>query len=82
MDLASLFSAVFSINNLPVSVLILVCGAQFWQLHRWKQETREDQRKRDLDSREDQKLVVEALNKNTDAMTQLRIAVAANTGRQ
>jgi len=82
MDLASLFSAVFSINNLPVSVLILVFGAQFWQLHRWKQETREDQRKRDLDSREDQKLVVEALNKNTDAMTQLRIAVAANTGRQ
>jgi hypothetical protein len=70
MDLTALFQAVFSINNLPVSVLILVCGAQFYLLHKWRQETREDQ-----------KGIVEALNKNTEAMTQLRIAVAANTGR-
>lgn len=81
MDLVGIFQALFSIGNLPVSVLILVCGAQFWQLHRWKQETRDDQRKRDLEDREDQKLMVDALNKNTEAMTQLRIAVAANTGR-
>ena len=70
MDLTGLAQAIFSINNLPVSVLLIVCGAQFWMLHKWRAETREDQ-----------KDIVEALNKNTEAMTQLRIAVASNTSR-
>ncbi len=70
MDLTALFQAVFSIGNLPVSVLLIVCGWQAWLLYKWRQETREDQ-----------KAIVEALNKNTEAMAHLRIAVAANTGR-
>lgn len=68
MDLVEIIKAVFSINNLPVSVLLIVCGWQGWLLHKWRQE-----------SREDQKAIVDALNKNTEAMTGLRIAVASST---
>jgi len=70
MDVVKIIEAIFSIGNLPVSVLLVVNGALLWQFREWRIEVREDN-----------KALVEALTKNTEMMQRQSLLIAAVTGK-
>ena len=70
MDPTSLLPLFAKVDNVAVLVLIVVLVYQGWR----EMSTRKD-------DREDRKLMVEAINRNTDALTKLQIVVASVTGR-
>ena len=58
------------VDNIAVLVMLIVLFYFGW--------TRRDERKED---REDRRQMVDAINRNTDALTKLQIVVASVTGR-
>lgn len=57
-------------DNLAVLVLLAVCGALIWLHVVWRREEREDRR-----------ALLELINKNTEALNSVRMALIAITGK-
>jgi hypothetical protein len=65
-----LTSVVSKADNLAVLVLLAVCGALIWLHVVWRREEREDRR-----------ALLELINKNTEALNGVRMALIAITGK-
>lgn len=66
----ALVAAIGKTENIAVIVLLLMCAGMGWLHVVWRREEREDRAK-----------MVEALNGITQAMNDLRVAVAVLTGK-
>jgi hypothetical protein len=65
--LAQLFGKV---DNVAILVLVAVCGALMWMHITWRKEEREDRRQ-----------LLDLVQKNTDALNGVKLALAVMTGK-
>lgn len=71
MDIFQFLSSLFSkVDNVAILVLVAVCGCLIWLHVQWRKEEREDRRQ-----------LLDLVQKNTDALNGVKLAIAVMTGK-
>ena len=71
MDIWGFLASVFNkVDNIAIVVLLLGIGASFWAHVIWRREEREDRR-----------ALLDLINKNTEALNGVKLALVAMTGK-
>lgn len=71
MDFFQFLSAMFNkVDNVAILVLVAVCGALIWMHITWRKEEREDRRQ-----------LLDLVQKNTEALNGVKLALAVMTGK-
>lgn len=71
MDIFQFLSSLFSkVDNVAILVLVAVCGVLMWMHVQWRKEEREDRRQ-----------LLDLVQKNTDALNGVKLALAVMTGK-
>jgi L-rhamnose isomerase len=71
MDFFQFLSQLFNkIDNVAILVLVAVCGCLMWLHVQWRKEEREDRRQ-----------LLDLVQKNTDALNGVKLALAVMTGK-
>jgi hypothetical protein len=71
MDILQFISQLLGkVDNVAILVLVAVCGCLMWMHVQWRKEEREDRRQ-----------LLELLEKNTEALNGVKLALAVMTGK-